>query len=326
MSSTNDPTWRYAETFPFLERLESGFPPAILSVSVNGALRGPESSPHIPETVAQITNAVGDAYDAGASIVHLHARDPECLWRGATDPDHWYLLHQQVRARCPDLVIMDSTEGDPGMSFADRTACLDALPEVASLTLAPEMRRSSLPAREGHHPRPAHVTEESVDVRYSELESLASTMRDRGIKPELELKHAGAVQVIHHLIDRGLLDPPYMVQTVLGYPAGNYATVQSALDLLRDLPDESLWLCIGKGRAQLSMTTLALLMGGHVRVGLEDNIFLEAPAHGREGKQGTNAQFVRRAADMVHALQRTVATPAETRDMLGLSPDPRQYP
>lgn len=326
MSPAPTSTWRYAETFPFLERLEHGFPPAILSVSVNGALQGPESSPHIPETVAEITSAVGEAYDAGASIVHLHARDPGCLWRGATDPDHWYRLHQHIRQRCPDLVIMDSTEGDPGMSFEERTACLRALPEVASLTLAPEMRRSTIPAREGDHPRPAQVTEESVVVRYSELEALVSTMRELEIKPELELKQAGAVQVIHHLIRQGLLEPPYMVQTVMGYPTGNYATVQTVLDLLRDLPDESLWLCIGKGRAQVPMTTLALLMGGHVRVGLEDNLFLESPGPGRAGEMGTNAQFVRRAADMARALQRGVAEPAETRRMLGLPSEPRQYP
>ena len=326
MSSTNDATWRYAETFPFLERLEGGFPPAILSVSVNGAIRGPESSPHIPETAEQVTEAVGEAYDAGASIVHLHARDPECLWQGATNPSHWYELHQRIRGRCPDLVIMDSTEGDPGMSFADRTACLEALPEVASLTLTPEMRRSAVPPREGLHPRPAQVTEDGVDVRYSELESLVSTMKDLDIKPELELKQTGAVQVIHHLIEQGLLDPPYMVQTVLGYPTGNYATVQTVLDLLRDLPDDSLWLCIGKGNAQLPMTTLALLMGGHVRVGLEDNLYLDQPRAGRDREKGTNAQFVKRAADMAEALQRTVATPAETRDMLGLPATPRLYP
>ena len=326
MIPTDEATWRYTDTFPFLERLEKGFPPAILSVSVNGALRGPESSPHIPETVDAITDDVGEAYDAGASIVHLHARDPACLWRGATDPDHWYGLHQRIRERCPELIIMDSTEGDPGMSFHERTACLQARPEVASLTLSPEMRRSTVPARSGDHPRESRTSEEGVDVRFSELEALVTTMKDLDIKPELELKQAGAVQVIHHLIQEGLLEPPYMVQTVLGYPTGNYATVQTTLDLLRDLPDRSLWLCIGKGRAQLPMTTLALLMGGHVRVGLEDNLFLEPARSGREGVMGTNAQFVTRAANMAESLQRSVATPAEARVMLGLSPEPRQYP
>ncbi len=323
-----DPTaiWRYAETFPFLERVERGFPPAILSVSVNGALRGPESSPHIPETVEQITGSVGDAYDAGASIVHLHAREPGRPWRGATDPEHWYALHQSIRARCPDLIIMDSTEGDPGMSFEERTACLEAMPEVASLTLAPEMRVVSIPERGGAHPRAAISLEDGVNVTYSGLERLVAIMRERKIKPELELKQAGAVQVIHHLIHKGLLEPPYMVQTVMGYPTGNYATVQSVLDLLRDLPDRSLWLCIGKGRAQLPMTTLALLMGGHVRVGLEDNLYLTPSTPEQQGVLGTNADFVKRAARIARELQRTVATPAQARTMLGLSQTARPYP
>ncbi|MDH3222245.1 MAG: 3-keto-5-aminohexanoate cleavage protein, partial [Gemmatimonadota bacterium] len=310
----------------FLERVERGFPPAILSVSVNGALRGPESSPHIPETVDQITESVGDAYDAGASIVHLHARDPGRLWRGATDPEHWYALHQSIRSRCPDLIIMDSTEGDPGMSFEERTACLKAMPEVASLTLAPEMRVVSVPERKGPHSRPAMTSEDGVDVTYSSLDRLVATMQELEIKPELELKQAGAVQVIHHLIRKGLLEPPYMVQTVMGYPTGNYATVQSVLDLLRDLPDRSLWLCIGKGRAQLPMTTLALLMGGHVRVGLEDNLYLTTDAPKEKGVLGTNADFVKRAARIARELHRTVATPAQARRMLGLPQDPRPYP
>ena len=314
------PTWRYAETFPFLERIDAGMPPAIVSVTANGALRGPESSPHIPESVVEITDSVGRAYDAGASIVHLHARNPDRLWEGATDPDHWYDLHRHIRERCPDLVIMDSTEGDPGMSYEDRTACLEAAPEVASFTLASEMRRMSLPERPPPHPRPAIESEAAVEVTYGTAEALAERMQTLGIKPELEVKSAGAVQVVHHLVGQGLLSPPYMVQTVMGYPTGNYATVQTVLDLLRDLPDETLWLCLGKGRAQLPMITLALLMGGHVRVGLEDNLFL------RPGVLGTNEDFVARAARIAGELERPIATPAETRAMLGLSAEPSAYP
>lgn len=313
-------TWRYAETFPFLERIAAGMPPAIVSVAANGAVRGPESSPHLPETVDALTASVGDAYDAGASIVHLHARDPDRLWRGATNPDHWYELHRSIRARCPDVIIMDSTEGDPGMSYEERTACLEAAPEVASFTLAPEMRRIRVPERPPPHPRPPWSTEAPVDVSWGGVERLARDLLDRGIKAELEVKSAGGVQVVRHLVDRGLLTVPYMVQTVMGYPAGNYPTVQSVLDLLRDLPDDSLWLCLGKGRAQRPMLALALLMGGHVRVGLEDNLELEP------GRPGTNAQFVERAVEMAAAVGRDVASPAEARSMLGLSSEPSTYP
>jgi len=313
-------TWRYADTFPFLERLEAGMPPAIVSVTANGALRGPESSPHIPETVEALTESVGAAYDRGASIVHLHARNPDRLWQGATDPAHWYALHQTIRARCPDIILMDSTEGDPGMSYEERTACLEARPEVAAFTLTPEMRRIRVPERPPPHPRPEWSTEEGVDVTWGGVERLARRLLASGIKAELELKSAGAAHVVRHLVDRELLTPPYMVQTVMGYPAGNYPTVQSVLDLLRDLPDDCLWLCLGKGKAQRPMIGLALLMGGHVRVGLEDNLEL---THGR---LGTNAEFVERAAEMARALGREVASPAEAREMLGLSAEPSVYP
>ena len=320
MNGTLADTWRYGETFPFLERLERGMPPAIISLTANGALRGPESSPHIPETAEETASSVGLAYDAGASMVHLHARDPGLPWHGATDPEHWYALHQSVRERCPEIVIMDSTEGDPGMSYDQRTACLAARPEVASFTLAPEMRRVRIPERESHPPRPAVDSEETVDITYSGVERLAHKLLEAGIKPELELKSAGAVQVVRHLIDSSLVEAPYLVQTVLGYPTGNYATVQTVLDLLRDLPDNTLWMCLGKGSAQLPMTTLALLMGGHVRVGLEDNLFLGP------GIQGSNAQFVERTARIAGELGRPVATPAETRAMLGISLTPTSYP
>ena len=313
-------TWRYGDTFPFLERLKNGFPPAIISLTANGAIRGPESSPHIPETPEEVADSVGLAYDAGASIVHLHARDPKLPWKGATDPADWYALHQHVRDRCPDIVIMDSTEGDPGMSYEERTACLEARPEVASLTLAPEMRRVRVPSRGPPHARDSIDSEAAAQVTYSEVDQLAKKLLALNIKPELELKSAGAVQVIHHLVEQELIRPPFMVQTVMGYPTGNYATVQTVLDLLRDLPPDTLWLCLGKNSAQLPMTTLALLMGGHVRVGLEDNLYLEP------GVLGTNAQFVERASRIAGELGRPVATASETRTMLGLPSQPSAYP
>jgi len=116
-----------------------------------------------------------------------------------------------------------------------------------------------------------------------------------------------------------LIEPPYWIQTVMGYQASSLPTVGHVLQLLQDFPDGTLWLCSGIGRHQLPMTTLATLMGGHVRVGLEDNVYY------RKGEKADNAQLVRRAARIAHELNRNVATPHQAREMLGLSPEPSRY-
>lgn len=312
--------WRYADTFEYLERLRVGLPPLIISLTANGAIRGPEYSEHIPETVDEIAHSVADAYEAGASMVHLHARDRTLRWRGAVDPESWYELHRAVRRRCPHIVINASTEGDPGMTLEERTACLAARPEVASLNVAPEMRRTVYRERTAPPAREAIAVDRCTAITYGEVRGLAQAMKDRGIKPELEVKHLGGLQVVRDLIAERLVEPPYLVQTVMGYPAGNYGTVASVLDFLRDFPEDAIWFCMGKDETQLPLTTLAILMGGHVRVGLEDNLYV------RPGVKGTNADFVRRTARLCRELNREVATPAEAREMLGLAQTPSEYP
>jgi 3-keto-5-aminohexanoate cleavage enzyme len=138
-------------------------------------------------------------------------------------------------------------------------------------------------------------------------------MKKRVIKPELESYHPGCAWVVDYLIEQKLLDPPYWIQTVMGVQTASWPTIDNLLQLLRDLPDETLWLCSGIGPAQLPMTTLAILLGGHVRVGLEDNIYY------RRGEKATsNAQLVERAVRLTHELNREVATPQQAREILGM--------
>jgi 3-keto-5-aminohexanoate cleavage enzyme len=139
-------------------------------------------------------------------------------------------------------------------------------------------------------------------------------MKKRRIKPELETYHPGGAWVIRDLIRQGLVEKPYWIQTVMGYQTSSYPTVQHVLDMLRDFPDDTVWLCSGIGPFQLPMTTLALLLGGHVRVGLEDNIYY------RRGELARgNAQLVERAVRLARELGREVATPQQARETLGLS-------
>ena len=148
---------------------------------------------------------------------------------------------------------------------------------------------------------------------YGIVESFAREMQRRGIKPEVETYHSGGAWVVRDLIDRGLLKPPYLIQTVMGTQTASYPTPEHVIHLLRELPAETVWLCSGIGPFQLPLTTFALLMGGHARVGLEDNLYFS------RGRKFVDNAAVRRVVRIAHELNRAVATPAQTRQMLGLA-------
>jgi 3-keto-5-aminohexanoate cleavage enzyme len=164
------------------------------------------------------------------------------------------------------------------------------------------------------NPRPALEVDECIPYTYGHIHELAAKMKQLQIKPELEIYHAGCAWVVRYLIENDLLQKPYWIQTVMGYQTGSFPTVGNVLGLLKELPEESLWLCSGLGPYQLPMTTLATLMGGHVRVGLEDNVY-----YARGEKAKSNAELVQRSVRIAHELNRPVATPAQARSMLGLT-------
>jgi 3-keto-5-aminohexanoate cleavage enzyme len=223
---------------------------------------------------------------------------------------------KKVRERCPEIIINATTGGSPNLTLEERASSLDAGPEVASLNLAPDMSRYQLKERAAPlpNPRPALEIDECVPYTYGYIHELAAKMKVRQIKPELEVYHPGCAWVVRFLIENDLLQKPYWIQTVMGYQTGSFPTVDSVLQLLRDLPEESLWLCSAVGPYQLPLTTLATLMGGHVRVGLEDNVYY---ARGQKAKG--NAELVQRSVRIAHELNRPVATPAQARSMLGLT-------
>ncbi len=315
-------TWPYAESQAFMERVREGMPPAIVCCACNGGVQGKESNEALPETADEIADSVHAAYLAGASMVHVHARDPRHQTRPATATDVWRAVNAKIRQRCPDIIINNTTGGGPGMTMDERLACLDARPEVASLNLTPDMSKFRI--RERLHPLPDPRAEvlydECIPFSYALVTRFAAAMKERGIKPELEMYHTGGVWVIEDLIRQGLIDTPYWVQTVMGYQTASLPTVDHVLHLLRDLPEGALWLCSGIGPFQLPMTTLALLLGGHVRVGLEDNVYYR-----RGEKASGNAQLVARAVRLAHELGREVATPAQARQMLGIAAQPSRY-
>ncbi len=312
---TDPSPWRYTDPYEYMQRVREGLPPVIICCAVNGGLQGKEYNPAIPETPEEIAGSVDEAYQAGASMVHVHARDPANLPGPARTAEQWKDVTRQIRARCPDIIINNTTGAGPGVSDAERLASLEAMPDVASLNLVPDMSRFTLKERPAPlpHPRKAFEYDDCWPVSYRLVSWFATEMRKRAIKPELETYHPGGAWVIRDLIKEGLIQKPYWIQTVMGYQTSSFPTVQHVLDLLRDLPDDSIWLCSGIGPFQLPMTTLAIILGGHVRVGLEDNVYFKRGQLAR-----SNAQLVERVARLALELGREVATPAQARQMLGL--------
>lgn len=312
--------WRYADTFEFMEQTRAGFPPAMICVACNGGIQGKETHDGLPESPDEIADSVQAAYEAGASMVHVHARDSRDLTRGARRVADWQEVNSKIRARCPDIVINNTTGGDLQMSMEERLSCLDAFPEIGSLNLTPDMSRFTMKARTAPLPNPRAETEidACIPFTYGIIENFAAEMKKRGIKPEMETYHSGGAWVIRDLIERRLIDPPYLIQTVMGAQTASYPTPENVLQLLKELPEQTVWLCSGIGPFQLPMTTLALLMGGHARVGLEDNLY-----HSRGRKFVDNAESVRRVVRIAGELNRKISTPAETRKLLGLAPAPK---
>jgi len=322
MGEGNGHIWPYTDSYAFMEKIRKGMPPVIICLASNGGIQGKEYNPNLPETADEIADSVHEAYEAGASMVHLHARDPNNLPGPAKTTEVWYELNKKVRERCPDIIINDTTGGGFDMTMEERLSCLAAKPELASLNLAPDMSKFKMKAREAPlpHPRAAIDYDDCIPFSYKQISWYASEMKKHGVKPELETYNPGGAWVIGDLIDQGLLDKPYWVQTVMGYQTSSFPTVENVVHLLREFPAGTLWLCSGLGPFQLPMTTLSMLMGGHVRVGLEDNVYYR-----RGEKAKSNAQLVERAARIANELNRDVATPAQAREMLGVSATPTQY-
>lgn len=313
--------WQYADAQAYLERVGK-MPPVIICCACNGGIQGKEANPNLPETADEIADSVYGAYRAGATMVHIHARDPNNWTRPAVTTEVWLEVNRKVRERCPEIIINNTTGGGPDMTMEERLQCLPARPEVASLNLTPDMSKFTIRERKPPlpFPREAIVYDECLPFSYKLVSRFAAEMKRHNVKPELETYHTGGPWVMQDLIRQGLLEKPYWIQTVMGYQTSSYPTVEHVVALLRDFPDDALWLCSGIGPHQLPMTTLAILLGGHVRVGLEDNVYY------RRGELAkSNAQLVERTVRICHELNREVATPAQARRMLGLSATPTSY-
>ncbi len=320
---TEDYIWDYRNPYEWMKRVRtSSLPPLIICCAITGGVQGKEANPDLPETPQEQVEQTYQAYKAGATMVHIHARDPNKWYDSSGSAEQYRLVHRLIRAKCPDIIINDTTGGTWGMTVEERVACLDAQPEMASLNMGPDMYKMTLKERRAPlpHPRPEVQFDGCMPVTYEEITTFAKAMKERGVKPEMEMYQPGQVWGVHDLIAQGLLDPPYLVQFVMGYTTSSYATPANLLGLVNELPEQAVFAVAVIGPYQLAMTTMGILLGGHVRVGLEDNVYA------RRGQlYKSNAEAVERIARMAHELNREIATPAQAREMLGLSQTPTQY-
>lgn len=269
----------------------------IITAGLTGSRISKTQTPHIPVTPDEIVRSGVAAWRAGAAVLHVHVRDPE-TGLGTQDLRFFGPVVERLRAET-DAVLCLTTSGIPGRNLPveERIAPLDLRPELASFDA-------------GSMNTPAGVFLNPPEF----LDALAAKALELGAKPELECFDAGHVATCLRYLDEGKIASPPHFQFVLGAPYGMPATAASLVYLTGLLPADATWSVIGIGRAQTPMAALAIAMGGHARVGLEDNI------HYRKGELATgNAQLVERVVRLAVELDRAVATPAEARVILSLT-------
>lgn len=270
-------------------------------------------SPHVPVTPAQIARAAIDAAKAGAAIVHIHVRDP-MTGKGGRDPAHFREVVERIRKSGTD-VVLNLTAGMGGQLQLNDVDPMKRGPET-------DLVSSEIRFRHVEDLRPEICTidcgsmnfgEDTVVVnRPADLRWMAKRARELGVKPELEVFDMGQMVNALNLCKEGLIDDPPMFQICLGIAGGAPATSESMLALRNMMPSNAHWAAFGISRAEFPMLAQAVLFGGHVRVGLEDNLYLG------KGQLATNAQLVEKAVRLVRELGARVVGPEETRRKLKL--------
>jgi uncharacterized protein (DUF849 family) len=279
----------------------------IINFTPTGMIPTKEMTPHVPVTVNEVVEQVLEAAEIGITSVHLHARDPET---GAPTykADLYGEMTEGIRRHRPDLVLCVSTSGRTFNEFEKRSEALTltgkAKPDMASLTL------SSL-----NFNKQASVS--SPDM----IMSLAQKMKDNGIVPELEVFDVGMINYARYLERKGLIEPPYYFGLILGNIACAQADLLHCGVMIRDLPPDSVWSIGGVGDCQLMINSLAVSIGGGVRVGLEDNIYYDP----KRQKLAKNIDLVKRIHRLAEANERKIMKPEELRKILNLEPGSGWY-
>jgi uncharacterized protein (DUF849 family) len=267
----------------------------ILTVATTGAWPTKKDTPYIPLQPEEIADEVYACYKAGASVAHIHVRDDED--KASMSFEKFEKTVKLIRERC-DIVINLTTSGGLGLT--------DEIRMKPFIELKPELASYDCGTMNWMH---STVFENSPRF----LEKLGLAMQENNVKPEIEIFDAGMVYNALYYLKKGILQGPLHFQFVLGAPGGMAATVENLMFLKSLIPADSTWGALGIGKQHLPIMYAALALGGNVRVGMEDNIYY-APKQLAK----SNVEFIERTKRIVAELGKEIATPAETRAILGL--------
>lgn len=270
--------------------------PVIITVAITGALPRKKDTTAVPVTPEEQIESTHEAFEAGASLVHIHVRSPD--ESPSSDPELFARVQEGVRKHCPGMIVQFST-GGRGRDQSARGSMLQLKPDMASLAT-------------GSVNFPTGIYENPPDF----VEGLARTMLENGIKPEIEVFDLAMLYNAVNLAKKGLLKTPLHVQFVLGI-ANALPARRTVFDFLRSelaaVSPDATWVAAGTGRFQWEVNQWCLETGGHCRTGLEDNIKFD-----QNRLATSNAELVKRVADACERFERTVATPQQARELLHL--------
>ena len=312
----SDWSWDFLNAGQYRRRVAAGMPPLIISCATTGSHQKSEN-PGVPVTAREQAETAPLAAAAGAQIIHIHGREPDDPTRETDRAERYLEINALIRAHEPDIIIDNTQAATPiestddelgGVVYRYESLPLEAGPEIMALNPGPMTFR-------GKGSSPGVV----LATTFDHTERAAHALRERGIKPQVFLYHPGHLDLLEYLITHDALDAPYFVQLVFGQQSGIGTSPDNVFSMVRNLPPGCIFQTCALGLEAVQVNTLAILLGGHVRTGMEDCIDYQRDEPARD-----NAQLVGRVARIAQDLGRRVATIQEARDMLGLGP-PSQY-
>ncbi len=270
----------------------------VITVALTGNVPTKKMNPNLPVTPAEIAADVRRCRDAGACVFHDHARDAE--QKPTLDIEVYKANARAIKAAAPEVILQLSTGARAGKDWEARAKPIRLLPEMGSFTT-------------GSNNLPGIVYENSPPF----IDFLATVYRETGVKPEIEVFETGMIANALFLQKKGNLHPPLHFDFVLGAPGSMPGTVKNLQFLSESIPAGSTWCVAGIGRAEIPLSAAAIAMGGHVRVGLEDNLLLP------DGSPASNPLLVEKIVRIAREIGREIATPEEARIILTLNPEHR---
>jgi 3-keto-5-aminohexanoate cleavage enzyme len=268
----------------------------IITLAPTGMIPTQAETPFVPLTPKEIANDTWEAFKLGVSVVHVHARDENGV--PTYRKDIFEKIFKEIKRKCPKIIICATTSGRVHPQVEHRAEVLDLYPEMASLTV-------------GSMNFPQHASVNSMNT----IKELATKMRERNILPELEIFEPGFINTAKYLARKQYLKKPLHFCLLLGSLGSVPANIGDLSYLVSGLPSNSNWSATGIGRFQTQIGVGAILMGGHVRIGIEDSIYYNYP----EEELATNAKLVERIVRIAKDLNREIASPKEAREILGIA-------